>query len=601
MTANSTGQAPAAGPASTPTAVSDDSIGEAPKRNPNRPIHPSEPTLWQRRTYRFGRYAVLAIPVFALIAGLLPRSSAAFSTDPAVYAHYLATGQWRPREVLATYGLAVTGVLSIVGLASLLFRGRARGFALAGLVAGLAGSAGMLASIGSTVIREDRLPHAVVSGHRQLAFNAHTVGAGSAFLVIGGALLLTLGWILLGIAVIRTSGMNRADGPLLMISTPLIFLGGMVVHVLPTMGSFLLLAAGLGILAMAGRISIIGEDTWRQRRRRPAVALTTSVAAPTSAAISDPDAGIPLDRAPGLAGALGLARPQLFPDSRIASAAIYHAPVASAAEASEPAIAPGADSSESTVAPVASGPAASNGDAPAGAVPSSAAPSDNGASANGEGPSDPLVSSNGTAAVNATAASNGAGAPNGPAAPNGTASNGTASNGTGLNGTASNGSAEATDTAPARADNGSAGDGKPAGNDRPPAVKSLRDLLRGARGAAAAWPVYRARSGGPNAGTAARDNGGQPGNRSGGNRNAAADRTGTTGGSDTAGRAATNGRTGTNSRAGGRPDARGGRRTNSSSAAGRSAKGRTPQPPPPPPPPSTDKPDPPHESPPARE
>ena len=574
MTANSTGQAPAAGPASTPTAVSDDSIGEAPKRNPT---HPSEPTLWQRRTYRFGRYAVLAIPVFALIAGLLPRSSAAFSTDPAVYAHYLATGQWRPREVLATFGLAVTGVLSIVGLASLLFRGRARGFALAGLVAGLAGSAGMLASIGSTVIREDRLPHAVVNGHRQLAFNAHTVGAGSAFLVIGGALLLTLGWILLGIAVIRTSGMNRADGPLLMISTPLIFLGGMVVHVLPTMGSFLLLAAGLGILAMAGRISIIGEDTWRQRRRRPAVALTTSVAAPTSAAISDPDAGIPLDRAPGLAGALGLARPQLFPDSRIASAAIYHAPVASAAEASEPAVAPGADSSESTVAPVASGPAASNGDAPAGAVPSSAAPSDNGASANGEGPSDPLVSSNGTAAVNATAASNGAGAPNGPAAPNGTASNGTASNGTASNGTGSN------------------------GNDRPPAVKSLRDLLRGARGAAAAWPVYRARSGGPNAGTAARDNGGQPGNRSGDNRNAAADRTGTTGGSDTAGRAATNGRTGTNSRAGGRPDARGGRRTNSSSAAGRSAKGRTPQPPPAPPPPSTDKPDPPHESPPARE
>jgi len=505
MTAHSTGQAPAAGPASTPTAVTDGSIGDAPKR---RLSHPGEPTTWQRRTYRFGRYAVLAIPVFALIAGLLPRSRAAFSIDPAVYAHYLATGRWHPREVLATIGLAVTGVLSIVGLASLLFRGRARGFALSGLIAGLAGSAGMLASVGSTVIREDRLPHAVVVGHRQLAFNADTIGAGSAFLVIGGALVLTLGWILLGVAVMRTSGMNRADGPLLMISTPLMFLGGLVVHVLPAMGSFLLLAAGLGIVVTAGRISVIGEDTWRQRRRRPQAALTASVAAPTSAAVADPDAGVPLDRAPGLAGALGLARPQLFPESGVASAAIYHAPVASAAEASEPMVAPGSTAGESTVVPASPGPAASSG-APSSGAPSSGTPS------------------------------------------NGAPSNGAPSNGAPSNGAPSNGPAAAPDATAARNGNGNVRDGKPAGNDRAPVVKSLRDLLRGARGAAAAWPVYRSRSGGPNSGSAAHDNGGQPGNRSGDSR-----------GNATTGRTGASGRSGTNSRTGGRPDVRGGRRTN---------------------------------------
>jgi hypothetical protein len=421
MTAHSTGQVPAAGPASTPTAVAVGPTAEATRRGLS---HPSEPTRWQRRTYSFGRYAVPAIPVFALIAGLLPRSSAGFSIDPAVYAHYLATGQWRPREVVATIGLAVAGVLSIVGLASLLFRGRARLFALAGLVAGLAGSAGMLASVGSTVIREDRLQHAVVDGHRQLAFNADSVGAGSTFLVIGGALLLTLGWILLGVAVLRTSGMNRADGPLLMISTPLIFLGGMVVHVLPTMGSFLLLAAGLGIVVTAGRISVIGEDTWRQRRRRSAVALTASAAAPAAAAAADPDAGVPLDRAPGLAGALGLARPQLFPENRVASAAIYHAPVASAAEASEPTIAPAVEASESRIAPAV------------------------------EASESTVVS-----AAPEPAASNSSAPPN-------------------------------TDRPSAAPSNGGA-------PDRAPAAKSLRDLLRGARGAAAAWPVYRSRSGGP--------------------------------------------------------------------------------------------------------
>jgi hypothetical protein len=198
----------------------------------------------------------------------------------------------------------------------------------------------------------------------------------------------------------------------------------MVVHVLPTMGSFLLLAAGLGIVVTAGRISVIGEDTWRQRRRRSAVALTASAAAPTAAAAADPDAGVPLDRAPGLAGALGLARPQLFPENRVASAAIYHAPVASAAEASEPTIAPAveasesriapaAEASESTVVPTAPEPAGSNSSAPPNTERPSAAPSNGGAP------------------------------------------------------------------------------------DRAPAAKSLRDLLRGARGAAAAWPVYRSRSGGP--------------------------------------------------------------------------------------------------------
>jgi hypothetical protein len=516
MTAHSTGQAPAAGPASTPTAVTDRPVADASKRRPSRP---GEPTPWQRRTYSFGRYAVFAIPFFALIAGLLPRSSAAFSIDPTVYAHYLANGRWRPREASATIGLAVTGVLSIVGLASLLFRGRARGFALAGLAAGLAGSAGMLASVGSTVIRQDHFRHVVVDGHRQLAFNADTVGTGPAFLVIGGAVLLTLGWILLGGAVVRTSGMNRADGPLLMISTPLIFLGGMVVHVLPTMGSFLLLAAGLGIVVTAGRISIIGEDTWRQRRRRPAVALTASTAAATSGAMADAAAGMPLDRAAGLAGALGLARPQLFPERPAATAAIYHAPVASAAESSESMGSPAAG--PSTPEPAA---AANGGRPPAAAAHSNAAPGN-------------------------------------------------------------------------EAGNGSAQNGNSAGDGPTPAGKSLRDLLRGARGAAAAWPVYRSRSGVPDSGNA-RDNRGQPGSRSSENqRNATNCRDGTTGrnttngrntnGRNTNGRNTTNGRSGTNGRNGGRSAGRG----------GRSAK-PTMQPPSRP---ATDKPDPPTGSPPARE
>ncbi len=591
MTAHSTGQAPAAGPDSTPTAVTDRPVADASKRRPRRP---GEPTPWQRRTYGFGRYAVLAIPAFALIAGLLPRSSAAFSIDPSVYAHFLATGQWRPREAIATIGLAITGVLSIVGLASLLFRGRARGFAIAGLVAGMAGSAGMLASVGSTVIREDRLRHAFLDLHwSELAFNADTRGTGSGLLAAGGALLLTLGWILLGVAVIRTSGMNRADGPLLMISTPLIFLGGMVAHVLPTMGSFLLLAAGLGILLTAGRISVIGEDTWQQRRRRSPLALTGSAATPMSAAVADPDAGAPLDLAPGLAGSLGLARPQPYPERPVATSAIYHAPVTSAAEPSEsigsPAVAP------STPEPAT---AVSGGGRPDPTTHSNAAPANEADRSGAEAATNGSAPSNGPAPSKETAPSNGPAPSNGTAPSNGADAEGTSVTGGGT-GRLRNGN--------------SAGDGRTP-DGRTPAGKSLRDLLRGARGAAAAWPVYRSRSGAPNSGNA-RDNRGQPGNRSNENQRDV-----------TNGRSASNSRTGTTGRNGARSVGRGGRGTNSMSAAGRSAvtpgsKGRQPDPgtdrggttePPngrkatkpakqPPSRPATDKPDPSTGSPPARE
>ena len=264
-----------------------------------RPLSGLEPTVWQRRTYAFGRYAVIAIPVFALIAGLLPRSAAAFSVDPAVYAHYAAHGRWQPREAAVTIFLAATGLASIVGLAALLWRGRATRLAVSGLVLGLVGSITMISIVGSTVIREDRLRHALLAGDwSHLALNARETGSVATSIVAWGALLLTIGWILLGVGIMRTAGLNRADGPLVIIAAPLMFLGGMIAHVLPTMGSFLLLAAGLGIVFTAERVAVGGDMTpWQLRRARASRDVVEST--------------LPVDRAPGLAGALGLARPSV--------------------------------------------------------------------------------------------------------------------------------------------------------------------------------------------------------------------------------------------------------------------------------------------------
>jgi hypothetical protein len=314
------------------------------------------PTRWERRTFAFGRYAVLAIPVFALIAGLLPRSADAVSLDPATFAAYLVDGRWSVRESIASVGLVATGVVSIVGLAALLFRGRARWFAVPGLILGLVGSAGMVAGAGSLVVRDDRLRHAVFGGWSAFALNAAHTGATTARLVEGGAILLTLGWILLGIGVSATSGMYRADGPLLIISAPLVFLGGMVLHVLPTMGSFLLLAAGLGIPFVANRIAIAGDMTRAQQRHMEQLAGQRIASGPTR------PSGDALDRAPGLAGSLGLVRP--FPptiESRVAKSAVYRADTVTPASAADgpdattPAATTPADTTPADAAPITAG------------------------------------------------------------------------------------------------------------------------------------------------------------------------------------------------------------------------------------------------------
>lgn len=208
----------------------------------------------------FGRYGVWAIPIFALISGLAPRSSAAFATDPQVYARYVATSRREPREMVVLIGLAVFGVVSILALGALLARGRARWTAIAGLVAGCLGAAAMLWEIDTMIIRAQRLRHDLLSGNfGQIVLNPHASGGTAVLLVLGGATLLILAWCLYGIAVFRTGGMNRSDGILLIISAPMLYAGGMVLNMIPILGSFLLLAAGLGIGLSAGRLVPAGQ------------------------------------------------------------------------------------------------------------------------------------------------------------------------------------------------------------------------------------------------------------------------------------------------------------------------------------------------------
>jgi len=214
------------------------------------------PSKSMQRAFAFGRVGVWAIPVLAILAAIGLSDSDAFSTNPVAYAHFLATKWSSPMAIAMTIATGIFALIALTGLTALLASSRSRWLAVAGCVAGVAGTVMMMIEVGSVVVRAQGVAKPILNGHLSEALiTARAHGTSAAILVFGGAALLTLGWILLGLAVMMTSGLNRGDGGLLAVSAPMVYLGGFFLHVLPTMGAFLLGAAGLGIIFTAGRIS----------------------------------------------------------------------------------------------------------------------------------------------------------------------------------------------------------------------------------------------------------------------------------------------------------------------------------------------------------
>jgi hypothetical protein len=211
---------------------------------------------WQQRATIAGRIGVWAIPVLAVLAARGLRSTNAFASDPAVYANFLATKWSSPMAIALTTGTVVFALISVIGLTLVLLAGRAKWLAIAGAVPGVVGSIMMLDGAGSVVVQAQGAGKTIWQGRwHDFVATAQSAGTGAAWLVFGGAVLLTIGWILLGLAVMRTRGLNRGDGALLAISAPLVYLGGFALHILPALGAFLLGAAGLGIIFTSGRVA----------------------------------------------------------------------------------------------------------------------------------------------------------------------------------------------------------------------------------------------------------------------------------------------------------------------------------------------------------
>ncbi|HEY2793756.1 MAG TPA: hypothetical protein VGJ28_15435, partial [Micromonosporaceae bacterium] len=114
----------------------------------------SGPNVWTRRATLAGRIGIWAIPVLAVLAALSLASSDAFSTDRARFTHFLATRWSSPMSIALTTATVVFSLIAVLGLAALLYAGRARKLALAGAVPGVAGAIMMVFGVGSTVVQK---------------------------------------------------------------------------------------------------------------------------------------------------------------------------------------------------------------------------------------------------------------------------------------------------------------------------------------------------------------------------------------------------------------------------------------------------------------
>ncbi|ASW55853.1 hypothetical protein [Plantactinospora sp. KBS50] len=186
------------------------------------PVRPASNTSWVWSLRRFARSAVWLLPGYAVLLAISTagadglRRSATFSAGAGLRVLGLALATW-------------VGLLALTALTGLLATARTRGTATAGL---------LLAMFGALL-----LPLAPLGGP----------GFVRVLALLGGG-VLTLGWVLAGLAVARSGVFGAFDGTLLVIAAPMIGLGGLLLGILQTVGALLVLAAGIGIAAKTGRL-----------------------------------------------------------------------------------------------------------------------------------------------------------------------------------------------------------------------------------------------------------------------------------------------------------------------------------------------------------
>jgi hypothetical protein len=176
---------------------------------------------------------VWSLPAYAVVYGLVTLGNFDAAGQPV----YLTDA--RPWHLLGWLAAIWLGELALVALAAMLAATRSRRIAVAALMVGTAGVA-------------LTLPFAGLPGQTPV------FGGDARLFVLFGASVYSVGWILMGWALLESGVFSYGDGVLLMFAGPLLGPVGLLVQTVQTIGALLVLAASIGVVWRSGRLLPVG-------------------------------------------------------------------------------------------------------------------------------------------------------------------------------------------------------------------------------------------------------------------------------------------------------------------------------------------------------
>lgn len=197
------------------------------------PCGPATNASWAWSLRRFARAMIWSLPLYAVVYGLVTLGSFEAAGQPV----YLTDA--RPWHLLGWLAAIWLGVMALVALAALLAATRSRRIAVAALMVGTVGVA-------------LTLPFAGLPGQTPV------YDGDARLFVLFGASVYSLGWVLMGWALLRSGVFTYGDGFLLMVAGPMLGTAGLLVGTVQTIGALLTFAAGIGVVWRAGRLLPVG-------------------------------------------------------------------------------------------------------------------------------------------------------------------------------------------------------------------------------------------------------------------------------------------------------------------------------------------------------
>jgi hypothetical protein len=195
------------------------------------------------------RAGLLALPIYGLLTFW-----ATFTHEPnrqtqvEAYARYISTPTYLAQHLLGSILGSILAIFGVIALAAYLANGRSRRLALLGMVLSVAGNCLILTTFGFSTLVSPVIGRLYLEGQPGAMEVNEAILTSPAFIfvVLPGLLLFLVGTILFGVAIWRSGTLPRWAG-LLFAPTGLLLAAGLQIGWAQTIGSALVVAAGVWI------------------------------------------------------------------------------------------------------------------------------------------------------------------------------------------------------------------------------------------------------------------------------------------------------------------------------------------------------------------